>query len=336
MGDQQLQEVLIISNNVADDLTDEQRGHAREDVNKIDEKAKGVFVKVKETVKSLRAAADFLDEAWKKHNIAHAWGNGFGIIGGICSVLGGVAILTAGPATPLLVAGLSFGFTGAGTNIVAKIIEYVSTSEQIQQANKDLKEAYDSIAEMEELIEDRLAKKKKSYLLYMYKFAAFYVSPSLRFLVLYLYRKGAVEITRQTVAKAGGQAIVQGATEASLAGAQAAGKVGAEAASKAGAQAAGKVGAEAASESVQGAVKASGQVADDVVGAGVKSGAQLAGKVIIAVSAVMLVLDVIDLHYTIEDLINKKGSGAAKHLREEADKLEEQYIKNLKLKPDQQ
>ena len=67
-----------------------------------------------------------------------------------------------------------------------------------------------------------------------------------------------------------------------------------------------------------------------MVGAGVKSGAQWAGKVIIAVSAVMLVLDVIDLHYTIEDLINKKGSGAAKHLREEADKLEEQYIKNLK------
>ena len=350
MGDKQLQEVLIISNDVADDLTDEQRGHAREDVNKIDEKAKDVSVKVKKTVKSLRAAADFLDEVWKKHNIAHAWGNGFGIIGGICSVLGGVAILTAGPATPLLVAGLSFGFTGAGTNIVAKIIEYVSNSKQIQQANKDLKEAYDSIAEMEELMEDRLATKEKSYLSYMYNFAAFYVSPSLRFLVLYLYRKGAVEITRQTVAKACGQAIVQGATAASLAGAQAAGKVGAEAASKAaaqaagkvgaeaaskaGAQAAGKVGAEAASESVQGAVKASGQVADDVVGAGVKSGAQLAGKVIIAVSAVMLVLDVIDLHYTIEDLINKKGSGAAKHLREEADKLEERYIK--KLKADQQ
>ena len=67
-----------------------------------------------------------------------------------------------------------------------------------------------------------------------------------------------------------------------------------------------------------------------MVGAGVKSGAQLAGKVIIAVSAVMLVLDVIDLHYTIEDLINKKGSGAAKHLRKEADKLEERYIKKVK------
>ena len=57
---------------------------------------------------------------------------------------------------------------------------------------------------------------------------------------------------------------------------------------------------------------------------------------IIAVSAVMLVLDTIDLHYTIEDLINKKGSEAAKELRKKADILEEQYIKIFKLKGDQQ
>lgn len=320
MGDNQLEEVVIISNDVADELTDEQGGNAREDVNKIDEMAKDVSVKVEKTVQSLRAAADFLDEVWKKHSIAKSWGRGFGIIGGICSVLGGVAILTAGPASPFLVAGLSFGFTGVGTNVVAKFIELALNSQEIQQANKDLKDASDSIAGLQKFIEDRLAKKKKSYLLYMYNFAAHGVSPSLRFLLPYLYHKGVVEITRQTVAKAGGQAIVQGAT----------------AASQAGAQAVGKVGAEAASEGVQGAVKASGQVADDVVGAGLKSGAQWAGKFIIGLSAVMLVWDVIDLHYTIEDLINKKGSGAAKELREKAKILEEQYIKNLKLKGDQQ
>ena len=50
----------------------------------------------------------------------------------------------------------------------------------------------------------------------------------------------------------------------------------------------------------------------------------------------MLVWDVIDLHYTIDDLINKKGSEAAKELRKTADILEELDINNLKLKGDQQ
>ena len=84
--------------------------------------------------------------------------------------------------------------------------------------------------------------------------------------------------------------------------------------------------AQAAGEGVKGAVKASGQMADDVVQAGVKSGGQLAGKVIIGVSAVMLVWDVMDLSFTIYDLVINKGSEAVKELRKKADELEKLYI----------
>ena len=369
MGDNQLEEVLTISNDVAcvqpplytgegrlytgykdvaDDLTDEQREQAKADVNKIDEKAKKVLIKVKEAVKSVRAAADYLDEVWAKHNIAHAWGNVFGIIGTVATISGGIAtLMTAGVASPLIFAGIGFGVTGAGTSIMAKIIECAVNSDEIQKANNDLKEANDSIDDVQKFIEDQLNRKKKPYLQYMYNFSAYLVSPSLRFLVAYFYHTGIVgKAAGQTVAKAsieltakvGCQAAVQGTQAASQAGAQAAGKAGtqaagkagAQAAGKAGAQAAGKAGAQAASEAgVQAAVKASEQVADDVVQAGVKSSSQFAGKVIIGVSAVMLAWEAVDLSFTIYDLVKNKGSEAAKGLREKADKLEEQYVKNI-------
>ena len=305
MGDNHLEDVVCKFNDVTDDLTDEQREQARVDVNEIDEKAKKVLIKVKEAVKSVRAAADFLDKVWMTHNIAHASGNVFGIIGGICTIGGGIAtLMTAGVASPLLFAGLGFGLTGAGTNIVAKIIENAVKSDEIQKANNDLKEAYDSIDDVQKFVEDRLNRKKKSYLQYMYNFSAYLVSPSLRFLVAYLYSTGMVKGTGQTVAKAGVeltaqlgcQATEQRAQAASQAGAQAVGKAGAQAAGKAGAQAVGIAGAHAAG----------------------KAGAQAAGKAV-----------AIDLSYTIYDLVQKKGFEAAKVLREKANKLEEQYIKNI-------
>ena len=360
MGDIHLEEEVCVTN----DLTDEEMRQAKEDVNTINKKAEKVPAKVKKAVKSLNEAADKLDEVWAKHNIAHLLGTVFGIIGGICTIGGGIAtLMTAGVASPLLFAGLGFGLTGAGTNIVAKIIESLLNSDEIKTANEDLKEAYDSIAEVKKLIEYRLDEKEKSYLLYMYNVAAGLVSPSLRFLVAYLHSTGIMEVTRETVVKAGQasvqfseevgwQATVQGAQAVNKAGAQAAGEAGTQAAAqeaqvvseasasqavaqgaramtKAGVQAMFTTRALAASEAgAQAALKASGQVADDLVQAGVESGGTLAGKVVIGVSAVMIVWDAVDLSFTIYDLVKNKGSEAAKDLREKADELEKQYIKN--------
>ena len=322
----QLEEVLSASNELAD-LTDEQMWQAKKDVNEIGEMAEKVSVKVKKALESVRAAAKKLDEVWENHNIAHAVGNAFGIIGGLCTIGGGVAtLMTAGLATPLLVTGLSFGCTGAGTNVVAKIIELVLNSNEMEKANKDLEEASASIDQLKKLIKDRLEKKETSYLLYMYDVAAYLVSPSVRFLVAYLSLKGIVWATKETCVKTGqvGVQLTVVGSQAAAQGAQAAGKAGAEAGSKAGAK--------TASEGLKGAVKAGGQVADDVAQAGVKSSVPLAAKVVIGLSAVMLVWDAIDLSLTIKDLVRKKGSEAAHDLRKKADEFEEMYIKEIKIR----
>ena len=135
MGDNHLEEVVCLAN----DLTDGQMRQAEENLGTLDERAKKVTLKVKKTVKSLRAAAEKLDDVWAKHYIAHACGTSFGVIGGFLTVGGGIAtLMTAGAASPLLIAGLGFGVTGASTNVIAKVLESAIT-----EANKDLKETYD-------------------------------------------------------------------------------------------------------------------------------------------------------------------------------------------------
>ncbi len=49
---------------------------------------------------------------------------------------------------------------------------------------------------------------------------------------------------------------------------------------------------------------------------------RLAGQVIVGVSAAFLAWDVIDLGWTVADLVRKKGSQAGKILKDKADELE--------------
>ena len=196
--------------------------------------------------------------------------------------------MTAGAASPLLFAGVSFGLVGAGTNIAAKIIESSINSNEIKKANQDMKVALDSIAEVKDILQDLSEKGETSRLSSIMILGVKSANPIWKLLTAFL-------------------------SEA----AQGVGEAGAEAASKAGAQAMG--------EGLKGAAKASGQVADDAVQAGVKSGGQLAGKVIISVSALMLVWDTIDLSFTICDLVKNKKSDAAKELRKKGDELETLY-----------
>ena len=108
-----------------------------------------------------------------------------------------------------------------------------------------------------------------------------------------------------------------------IAGAKSAGKAGAKSAGKAGAKSAGKASAKAA---VKGAAKAAGKAgagaADDVLQAGIKAGGKLAGGFIIGISTAFLTWDIIDLGFTIRDLVEKKGSVAAKELKQKAEILE--------------
>lgn len=282
MEDSRLQEVLCLSIALSDEKWPQ-------NLKPFKEKAEKMMSNLKKAVESSRAAADKLDEVWAKHNIAHIGGTSAGIVGGLLTLGGGIAtLMTAGIASPLLFAGVSFGLAGAGTNIVAKIIESSINSNEIKKANQDMKVALDSIAEVKNILKDLSEKGETSRLFSIINLAVKSANPIWKLLAAFL-RKAAQE----------------------------AGKVGAEAASK--------VGARAAGEGLKGAAKASGQVADDAVQAGIKSGGQLAGKVIIGFSALMLVWDGIDLGFTIYDLLEKKKSEAAKELRKKADELEKIY-----------
>ena len=77
---------------------------------------------------------------------------------------------------------------------------------------------------------------------------------------------------------------------------------------------------------VQATGQAGVQAADDVVQAGARAGSEAVGeavgKVVIVVNVAFVVWDAIDLGFTIRDLVENKGSEAAKVLRQKADKLE--------------
>ena len=287
------------------------------------DKAEVMFHNINKALKSLHAAADKLDEAWSTAKIMRVSGTSIGIVGGVLTIIGGVAtVMTAGAATPLLAAGMGAGVIGAGTNIVGNIKESLINSKEIKKAESDLMKALESIENVRGTIHEWLEHKKISTLHKIYKMAEAkrWSKPVIKLLgVILLAAKEAYKESQafagpaaKFVASEAGKATVK---SAGIAGVGAAGKAGAKSADKAGAESSGKAGAKAAGKAGAGA-------ADDVLQAGTKAGGKLAGGLIIGISTVFLTWDIVDLGCTIRDLVEKKGSDAAKDLRQKAEILE--------------
>ena len=287
------------------------------------DKAEVMFHNVNKALKSLHSAADKLDEAWSTAKIMRVSGTSIGIVGGVLTIIGGVAtVMTAGAATPLLAAGMGAGVFGAGTNIVGNIEESLINSKEIKKAEGDLKEALESIKNVRGTIDKWLEHKKISTLHKIYKMAEAkrWSKPVIKILGVILLAveeackesQAFAEPAAKSVAPEAGKATVK---SAGIAGVGAAGKAGAKSAGKAGAESTGKAGAKAAGKAGAGAV-------DDVLQAGTKAGGKLAGGLIIGISTVFLTWDIVDLGCTIRDLVEKKGSDAAKDLRQKAEILE--------------
>ena len=287
------------------------------------DKAEVMFHNINKALKSLHAAADKLDEAWSTAKIMRVSGTSIGIVGGVLTIIGGVAtVMTAGAATPLLAAGMGAGVIGAGTNIVGNIKESLINSKEIKRAESDLMKALESITNVKGTIHEWLEHKKISTLHKIYKMAEAkrWSKPVIKLLgVILLAAKEAYKESQafagpaaKFVASEAGKATVK---SAGIAGVGAAGKAGAKSAGKAGAESTGKAGAKAAGKAGAGA-------ADDVLQAGTKVGGKLAGGLIIGISTVFLTWDIVDLGCTIRDLVEKKGSDAAKDLRQKAEILE--------------
>ena len=284
------------------DWSEAQMQLAEEDLNDIQGKTKRLIFKANTTARSLRRLADKLDVVWKDCKTAHAVGTGVSIAGGLLTLCGGVAtFLTAGAATPLLVLGMAAGGAGAVTNFAAGRIEASINLKELEKAQKDLKETIEYVNIVNGTIQKWQDRKEVGSLLCIFSLALHTLKktdPVIKILQKVITHS--LKISTDFLKKIK----VMGTAGTKLAGQAAVG---------------------AADDVAGAAVKTGGQAADDVVGAGVKAGAnasKVAGGVIIGASVAFLVWDAIDLSFTIQELIEERGSEAAKELREIAYNLD--------------
>ena len=300
-------------------LPEDEKQQDKRDLKELQEKTERMNSHARETIRSLRAAAKKLDNVWRDYKTAHAVGTSVGIVGGLLSIGGGIAtVMTAGTATPLLVAGLSLGGAGATTNIGAAAVEALINSAEIKKAEEQLGETMNSINEVNRIVQKILMAKETARLIYIY-----YLAKTLK-----LGGPAVLKILRELVFFSAGtptKMVVQVA-ETVMACAQTVTLASAKAATQGGAQGAGKAAAQSVDDVVRATGQAGAQAADDVVQAGARAGSEAVGeavgKVVIVVNVAFVVWDAIDLGFTIRDLVENKGSEAAKVLRQKAEKLE--------------
>ena len=307
------------------ELLDAERQQCWSDLHDFQIKTEDARVKIQRAAYSFRAAANKLDQVWRDCKIAHAAGTTGGIISG-CLALAGVTVATGGAATPFLLAGLGFGVGGAITNIGTSCVEASINSSEIKRAENLWSEALDSINVVTITVQSWLDKKgmaKIAYILYLADTLDFVdpillnllhdvVSTAFGIPINILKRLSAAAAPSKAGAKLlkevgaqGGKGIVQLADDAAQAG---------------------KTGLQVADDMAQ-VGKAGLQASDDVAQAGAKAGSKsvgkYAGKVLIVANIAFLMVDCIDLGFTIRDLVQNRGSGAANKLREKARDLED-------------
>ena len=166
--DRELEEIIDKINLLPED----EKQQDRRDLRELQEKTEKMNSHAKETIESLRAAAKKLDDVWKDCKISHTVGTSVGILGGLLTIGGGIAtVLTAGAATPLLIAGLCVGGAGAATNLGTAIVEAVINSAEIKEAEKHLGETIDSVNKVNRIVQEVLMIKERVRLIYIYNLA---------------------------------------------------------------------------------------------------------------------------------------------------------------------
>ena len=306
------------------ELSDAERQQCWSGLHDLQMKTVDARVKIQTTVDSFRAAADKLDQVWRDCKIAHAAGTTGGIISG-CLALGGI-VMSGGAATPFLLAGLGFGVGGAVTNIGTSCVEASINSSEIEKAEKLWREALDSINVVTTTVQSWLDKKEMARIAYiLYLAEAFeFVDPVLLNLlhdvVSTVFGIPINILKRLSAAAAPSKAGAKLLTEVGAQGGKGIAQLADDAAQV------GKTGLQVADDMAQ-VGKAGLQASDDVAQAGAKAGSKsagkYAGKVLIAANIAFLMVDCIDLGFTVRDLVKNKGSEAAKDLRRKAKQLED-------------
>ena len=286
---------------------------------------------MRETVKRLRAIADDLDKVWKNCKTASAVGNASALVGDVMTVAGGVATaMVTGPAAPLLIAAVAVGGAGTCVNLGVRYLESTSNSSRIQEADAAVKKVSSQIADVQEKIRMLKDGKDGLRLYFVAELAAKMLGANHLAVTLI---KGCMRpdllakvISEVSIKAAKDLALKFGVKEVTTATAReivestprnalsvgnvtkGAKHIATEAASKSGAVAIRKAGSKAASKAGKEFMKKGSRAVDKVVTetAG-RAAAKKAGGIIAGVGAFFMVLDAIDLHFTVRDIIENKG-----------------------------
>lgn len=277
--------------------SEDEMQQAAEDLHKFKDNIKKLTSKASTTAQRLRLIANTLDEARKDYIKKKIAGLATSVVGGV------LTLMTGGAATPLLGYGLAFGTAGAATTFIAGRIETSINKEELQRAQKALNETIEFANTVNEIIQKWQERKEIGRLLCIFCLALHTLEMTdpviklLRQVILNSYPIAIEYLTRVWPKVIGA------------------------------AKLAARVAKGICDDVVGALAKTGAQSADDVVGTGVKSVAnasKTAGRVIMGISAVFLVFDTIQLCFTIEKLIQARGSEAAKELRIIADQLDKE------------
>ena len=150
----------------ASELSEEITENDIEDLQELQEMVEMVNWKKKQTIKSLRKAADKLDQVCRDCKVAHAIGTTGGVVSGVISTCATVG--TGGAVAPLLLAtGMGLGLGGAAINLGTSYIEAASNSAEVKNAEKLLKETSDCVKKVNALIRHWLKTKEMARLAYI-------------------------------------------------------------------------------------------------------------------------------------------------------------------------
>lgn len=298
-----------------------------------------MLFEVRTTVRHLRELADDLDKVWRGCKTASVVGNTSSIAAGCMTVAGGVATaMTAGAAFPFLLAGTAFGGVGVCVDLGARRMESTSISSKTQEADAALKKVYGQIAEVKKQVQMLKDGKDQIRLFFVAKLAEGMIgvnhlavaliedcmrpdqlansmsktaTKAVSDLALKVSVKEATTATTRAAGTASRNALFLGAKH-----------IATEVGSKSGAVATVKAGSMAFKASKEIMKRESRAVVKVTTKSVSKAAARKAGGIIVGVSAAFLVLDAIQLHSTVRDIIENKGSDASRSLREKADELE--------------
>lgn len=288
-----------------------------------------------DTIAKLRASAEYLDSVWLRCRVSKTMGTSTSIVGGGLTIAGGVlTTMTAGLASPILIAGIATSSVGAATNIGTSLVEKILNSKQVRDMNAAFQRDKDITGKLDSQLENvkvyRESPQLESLLLFAQELlnADHIVVTLLKGILLseddqnnnitdYQNTKEKDCETLAPLAEDDTAGVLPDDSDLPAEGLVAAGVATAAVATS------------AASASLLSASKDGVKYNPMDAGVFVESGKvigsnsfRVAGQVIIGISAAFIVWDAIDLGFAISDLVRKRGSSASKILREKANYLE--------------